>query len=982
MISIISTAATKGVVITDAVHFHWENVNITAFSKAMVLAPTGRVAYCSYRNLILQSDGTTGNGVTAGLSFELIGGGFANQNDFYNCRFLSTNGNSDHAVVFDDSGYNANHFMFCVWELTFTIAKVKFGAGSGRNVIYGCRFEGGTVGVIDPLGTNIIHDFGFLQGLTNTFNSNSFLITRDEMNIPTKVAIDENRTLFNHAWSVTAPLNSTTSVPIFLIDHTSGATATRLHFFAKYYLPHRRSVSTHSTDSFRGIVEGIIGDEVNGGVTVAVDQFHDHRTDDRGLYGGELSQNDLTLTFKMITFDSQAQLHAEFVNTNVSTGVRLVTSEFNVEFGANASGNVATITPQDDTDSLLSVGVTTIADDFVVLTTNGDVGIRTTAPSANLHIASETQTDERIRLSGQEFFAASNTSDDGIALLLGINRSSNRQLWIADSANTAINATNAVVRIQPRNSGSEVTALATNGTTRLKLQVEGNPLTLNEQGATIGIDGSTSPDISLAIVEDDTGINHPDTDVITIENNGSESMRVDAIGNVGIGVTNISANLQIASTTQTDERVRLSGQEFFQSSNTSEEGISLLLGINRSNNRQLWVADSANLAQNATNAVVRIQPTNSGSNVTALATNGTTRLKLQVEGNPLTLNEQGATIGIDGSTDPDLSFSIVEDDTGINHPATDVITIENNGSETARFDAIGNVGIGITNIDANLHIASETQLVDRLRLSGQEFFAASNTSEDGIAFILGINRTNNRQLFIADSANTAVNATNATIRLQPNNTSSEITALATNAATRLKLQVAGNPLTLNESGDNVGIGTNSPSHALHINGTTSAVDGNAILLDAAFGDGVYINVGTVGRNIGVFSTGNLFMGYNVNYDATSNSYEYAITDQASSIEWNVAGDITFNAKVSGTAGNEFVMDESMRIFNNGNVGIGTNITSATLLLELNSTTGALLITRMTTTQRDAMTPTVNGMIIYNTTTGVFNFFEGFAWVTK
>ena len=43
--------------------------------------------------------------------------------------------------------------------------------------------------------------------------------------------------------------------------------------------------------------------------------------------------------------------------------------------------------------------------------------------------------------------------------------------------------------------------------------------------------------------------------------------------------------------------------------------------------------------------------------------------------------------------------------------------------------------------------------------------------------------------------------------------------------------------------------------------------------------------------------------------------------------------------------------------------------------------GPFIAYRITTTQRDALTP-VNGMIIYNTTTNAFNFYENGAWVTK
>lgn len=65
----------------------------------------------------------------------------------------------------------------------------------------------------------------------------------------------------------------------------------------------------------------------------------------------------------------------------------------------------------------------------------------------------------------------------------------------------------------------------------------------------------------------------------------------------------------------------------------------------------------------------------------------------------------------------------------------------------------------------------------------------------------------------------------------------------------------------------------------------------------------------------------------------------------------------------------------------GNVSMGTASPATSAKLELSSTTGALLLTRMTTAQRDALTA-VNGMVIYNSTTTAFNFYENGAWVTK
>jgi len=70
----------------------------------------------------------------------------------------------------------------------------------------------------------------------------------------------------------------------------------------------------------------------------------------------------------------------------------------------------------------------------------------------------------------------------------------------------------------------------------------------------------------------------------------------------------------------------------------------------------------------------------------------------------------------------------------------------------------------------------------------------------------------------------------------------------------------------------------------------------------------------------------------------------------------------------------------MVINKNGNVGIGTSTPATSAKLDISSTTGALLISRMTTVQKAALTA-VDGMILYDSTLNKFQGYENGAWVS-
>jgi hypothetical protein len=78
-----------------------------------------------------------------------------------------------------------------------------------------------------------------------------------------------------------------------------------------------------------------------------------------------------------------------------------------------------------------------------------------------------------------------------------------------------------------------------------------------------------------------------------------------------------------------------------------------------------------------------------------------------------------------------------------------------------------------------------------------------------------------------------------------------------------------------------------------------------------------------------------------------------------------------DANLSSSA--KFAIDAS------GHIGMGTTSPATSALLELSSTTGVLLLSRMTTTQKNNLTP-VNGMQVYDLTLEKFQKREGGAWV--
>lgn len=136
--------------------------------------------------------------------------------------------------------------------------------------------------------------------------------------------------------------------------------------------------------------------------------------------------------------------------------------------------------------------------------------------------------------------------------------------------------------------------------------------------------------------------------------------------NALVGTTSATAptattQLNISSPTQASARITLSGQEFYQAANTSTEGLSMLLGVNRSADRELWLGRSDALTQNSTNPIIRFTPLTDaagGSYIDSLGTDGTTAhiLRLNPQGGAITTGTGLFTFGGSAALTGTLNF--------------------------------------------------------------------------------------------------------------------------------------------------------------------------------------------------------------------------------------------------------------------------------------------------------------------------------------
>ena len=398
----------------------------------------------------------------------------------------------------------------------------------------------------------------------------------------------------------------------------------------------------------------------------------------------------------------------------------------------------------------------------------------------------------------------------------------------------------------------------------------------------------------------------------TFSTNGSESVRITSSGNVGIGTTNPTKELQVVGEIKATSKILVE-----DSSNSRLEFASSI------SNQARISAHKSNLGQTLP-LLIQAEGIKFGT------VGGGEKMRMDANGN----------VGI-GTTTPDEKLDIVGKQTfsgtGTSHygnPAAfntasngDKIIFYNDGTS---YD--GRIGVGST---SNLWLKSYGETANegdiefyaggsnRAIIKGDGKVGIGTTSPAGILEIAGNTDTNSNFLIIRDKDPTAGSA-RPSIRFAKSD-GTVLGQLLALDGTNQRLQFSGDNtqdphLTVYNNG-NVGIGTTSPTSKLHVSLPNQALGFNSSIFASANPSDY-----TVGRGSGItFQNADVYTGgvYGIR---EANNWTGALAFY------------THTSSANNTFGSTFT--EKMRILANGNVGIGT--ASPTEKLHISSATTTTL----------------------------------------
>ena len=544
------------------------------------------------------------------------------------------------------------------------------------------------------------------------------------------------------------------------------------------------------------------------------------------------------------------------------------------------------------TSSELEIGVVSGSNQFFIGTVTGDAVIKQNS-TGKLHL-------------GYASAAPSITIDSSNNVGIG-NTGANNKLHVAGSASIGSS-----YNVAAPTNGLVVQGNVGIGTTTVSSTLHLYSLTGPELRLSAGSTGSGG----LRFLKGDSGesyINNQDSYAMRFQIAGSTKMSIIADGNVGIGITNPSSLLNVSGTgtlgSVFQEKITNGTTTLALGSNATAAEVqsqgSVPLYLNYGGNNVCIVpVGSGNVGIG----------TNSPSQLLHISSITTAKLKITADTDNLDENDIGGieisqdggitasyfgfdnanhlVLGVNSTTGPNIYLGTRTDGTSFVSSADAKVTILNGGS----------VGIGTTNPTNKLHVYSNDNELVFIRgtTAGAWMNIQSSTSNlwsigaDGVNGFSVYNRNSNSYaLIVRNDGNLGIgNITTASNKLHVNGSASIGSNYNTTAPT--------NGLIVEGS---VAIGATTASDKLTV------VNGNISLSDS-----YKLYNGSASDSVGLFFS--------------------------AALQVNISGynGIIFRSSTTNIAG----QTERMRIANNGNVGIGITVPSATL--HLNSTTsGATLL---------------------------------------
>jgi len=428
----------------------------------------------------------------------------------------------------------------------------------------------------------------------------------------------------------------------------------------------------------------------------------------------------------------------------------------------------------------------------------------------------------------------------------------------------------------------------------------------------VNLTGSASAPSLYPKNDTNTGIFFPAADTFSTATGGTERLRIDSSGNVGIGTSSPTTKLAVLSSSaavlESIKSTNTTAQTaLLQVLNDTDTPINLGVFGSAAGTHGILGASTPFVSTNA--STLNFVNTNaSGVFIWGIGATPTEQMRLTSTGlgigtaSPdalLTVNTI-ASFGAGAAATPSIAAK-GDLNTGVYFPAADTLAASTGGSERMRINSSGNVGIGTTGPGAKLQVISNSG-------SGQDFrvdFKDAGASDLSSGAAQGVNFYTD-----GDGGNTY-----SALSLSGSNSQN---AFALNAWKVTSGAGSASNLILQNGGGNVGIGTTSPKGIGHIYRGASGIstfdtDGDELIIESNARAGITLATPDAQSSYIVFAN-------------PSDTF-------AAAIVWNYT-----NKRLSiipETTGGELLLgygygSTGMYINSSGNVGIGTASPGATL----------------------------------------------------